>query len=172
LNGYCPLEAPTGKETLAAFNQLIVSLRVARSASASSTSTLQNLRLALNLSKDAPGKLKDAIVSVFVGKIGEAAAGYIGDKMEVQGVQDITILGACPPQELHRDHQVGKAKAIVLALSLDDLPLGTEFVRATHRIHEDPAAHRLSEYIINNRYSTRRAPKVCKGVIQHWHSCE
>ena len=78
-----------------------------------------------------------------------------GDSLRVQGVQDIVVSKACPPQEIHRDHQLGAKKAIVVAISLDGSPLGTEVIRGTHAGDDE-----LSAYVARNRYSqsARRRP--------------
>ena len=86
---------------------------------------------------------------------------YVGDALRVQGVQDIVVSKACPPQEIHRDHQLGAKKAIVVAISLDGSPLGTEVIRGTHAGDDD-----LSAYVARNRYSSKRAPKAA-AMIQH-----
>ena len=78
-----------------------------------------------------------------------------------QGAQDIVVSKACPPQEIHRDHQLGAKKAIVVAIS-DGSPLGIEVIRGTH------AGRRLdlSAYVAPNRYSSKRAPKAA-AMIEH-----
>ena len=81
--------------------------------------------------------------------------------MRVQGVQDIVVSKACPPQEIHRDHQLGAKKSIVVAISLDGSPLGTEVIRGTHAGDDD-----LSAYVARNRYSSKRAPKAA-AMIEH-----
>ena len=81
--------------------------------------------------------------------------------MRVQGVQDIVVSKACPPQEIHRDHQLGAKKAIVVAISLDGSPLGTEVIRGTHAGDDE-----LSSYVARNRYSSKRAPKAA-AMVEH-----
>ena len=68
---------------------------------------------------------------------------------------------ACPPQEIHRDHQLGAKKAVVVAISLDGSPLGTEVIRGTHAGDDE-----LSSYVARNRYSSKRAPKAA-AMIEH-----
>ena len=86
---------------------------------------------------------------------------YVGDALRVQGVQDIVVSKACPPQEIHRDHQLGAKKAIVVAISLDGSPLGTEVIRGTHAGDDE-----LSAYVARNRYSSKRAPKAA-AMVEH-----
>ena len=166
--GYCGLAEPAAGTALgAALCRLREGLRGALSCG-SSVSTLQNGRLARNLSRESCGS---AVAAFFEDSdIGGALAKYV-TALEVQGVQDIRITGPCLPQELHRDHHRGRGRAVVLAVSLEaGNTLGTEFLRGTHlaRVNDDDdeeedddalRAAALCDYVARYRYSTKRTPK-------------
>ena len=85
---------------------------------------------------------------------------YVGDALRVQGVQDIVVSKACPPQEIHRDHQLGAKKAIVLAISLDGSPLGTEVVRPLWRQLSEDCMAQLAETSIQDLCNQAREAGV------------
>jgi len=149
-HGYCPLDADT------------VSVDALRAALADvsdedPTSALQNHRRGRNL--PASPKLRDAVVALI--ERSPFLYDYVGDALRVQGVQDIVVSQACPPQEIHRDHQLGARKAVVIAISLDGTALGTEVIRGTHQGDDE-----LSAYVARNRYATKRVPKAA-AMIEH-----
>ena len=148
-HGYCPLNADT--ETVDALRAALADI------SEDTASVLQNDRRGMNL--PATPKLKSAVVALI--EKSPFLHDYVGDDLRVQGVQDIVVSKACPPQEIHRDHQLGAKRAIVVAISLDGTPLGTEVIRGTHAGDDD-----LSAYVARNRYSSKRAPKAA-AMIEH-----
>ena len=148
-HGYCPLAADA--ETVDALRAALAD------ASDENASVLQNDRRGKNLS--ATPKLKNAVVALI--QKSPFLHDYVGDDLRVQGVQDIVVSKACPPQEIHRDHQLGAKKAVVVAISLDGSPLGTEVIRGTHAGDDE-----LSAYVARNRYSSKRAPKAA-AMIEH-----
>ena len=164
-NGFCALRS-LGDD--AATRALTAALEAAVGAGAAvATSELQNSRRARNFPPDA--SLKTAVLDALArGPAGAAARGYVrSGALEVQGVQDIAVVGPCAPQEIHRDHQLGPGRAAVVAVSLDGSRLGTELVRGTHLLYDDDvadddaaAAAALSKYVSDNRYSTGRSPKA------------
>ena len=148
-HGYCPLIADASD-----VDALTAALADAADENAS---VLQNDRRGRNLS-NTPA-LRNAVVALI--KKSPFLHDYVGDDLRVQGVQDIVVSKACPPQEIHRDHQLGAKKAIVVAISLDGSPLGTEVIRGTHAGDDE-----LSAYVARNRYSSKRAPKAA-AMIEH-----
>ena len=148
-HGYCPLAADA--ETVDALRAALAD------ASDENASVLQNDRRGKNLSSTP--SLKNAVVDLI--QKSPFLHDYVGDSLRVQGVQDIVVSKACPPQEIHRDHQLGAKKAIVVAISLDGSPLGTEVIRGTHAGDDE-----LSAYVARNRYSSKRAPKAA-AMIEH-----
>ena len=149
-HGYCPLVTDT--ETVDTLRQAL-----ADASDNDNASVLQNDRRGRNL--EATPSLKNAVVALI--ERSPFLHDYVGDDLRVQGVQDIVVSKACPPQEIHRDHQLGAKKAIVVAISLDGTPLGTEVIRGTHAGDDD-----LSAYVARNRYSSKRAPKAA-AMIEH-----
>jgi hypothetical protein len=149
-HGYCPLVADAS--SVEALRQAL-----ADASDDDNASVLQNDRRGKNLS--ATPKLKNAVVALI--QKSPFLHDYVGDDLRVQGVQDIVVSKACPPQEIHRDHQLGAKKAIVVAISLDGSPLGTEVIRGTHAGDDE-----LSAYVAKNRYSSKRAPKAA-AMIEH-----
>ena len=148
-HGYCPIQVDASSTD---------ALRAALAdASDDTASVLQNDRRGRNL--PATSSLKNAVVALI--EKSPFLHDYVGDTLRVQGVQDIVVSKACPPQEIHRDHQLGAKKAIVVAISLDGTPLGTEVIRGTHAGDDD-----LSAYVARNRYSSKRAPKAA-AMIEH-----
>ena len=148
-HGYCPIQVDASSTD---------ALRAALAdASDDNASVLQNDRRGMNL--PATQKLRHAVVALI--EKSPFLHDYVGDSLRVQGVQDIVVSKACPPQEIHRDHQLGAKKAIVVAISLDGSPLGTEVIRGTHAGDDD-----LSAYVARNRYSSKRAPKAA-AMIEH-----
>ena len=148
-HGYCPIQAADSD---------VDALRQALAETSDDTaSVLQNDRRGRNL--PATPSLKSAVVALI--EKSPFLHDYVGDALRVQGVQDIVVAKACPPQEIHRDHQLGAKKAIVVAISLDGSPLGTEVIRGTHAGDDD-----LSAYVARNRYSSKRAPKAA-AMIEH-----
>ena len=148
-HGYCPLVADASD--VDALRQALAD------ASDDTASVLQNDRRGRNL--PATPALRHAVVALI--ERSPFLHDYVGDDLRVQGVQDIVVSKACPPQEIHRDHQLGAKKAIVVAISLDGSPLGTEVIRGTHAGDDD-----LSAYVARNRYSSKRAPKAA-AMIEH-----
>ena len=148
-HGYCPLAADAS--TVDALRQALAET------SDDNASVLQNDRRGKNLSSTPA--LRNAVVALI--EKSPFLHDYVGDSLRVQGVQDIVVSKACPPQEIHRDHQLGAKKAVVVAISLDGSPLGTEVIRGTHAGDDD-----LSAYVARNRYSSKRAPKAA-AMIQH-----
>ena len=149
-HGYCPIQ-------VAASDVDALRAALADAADDDNASVLQNDRRGRNL--PATPKLKNAVVALI--QKSPFLHDYVGDSLRVQGVQDIVVAKACPPQEIHRDHQLGAKKAIVVAISLDGSPLGTEVIRGTHAGDDE-----LSSYVARNRYSSKRAPKAA-AMIQH-----
>ena len=148
-HGYCPLQVDASSTD---------ALRAALAdASDDTASVLQNDRRGRNL--PATPALRHAVVALI--ERSPFLHDYVGDDLRVQGVQDIVVSKACPPQEIHRDHQLGAKKAVVVAISLDGSPLGTEVIRGTHAGDDD-----LSAYVARNRYSSKRAPKAA-AMIEH-----
>ena len=148
-HGYCPLQVDASSTD---------ALRAALAdASDDTASVLQNDRRGRNL--PATPALRHAVVALI--ERSPFLHDYVGDSLRVQGVQDIVVSKACPPQEIHRDHQLGAKKAIVVAISLDGSPLGTEVIRGTHAGDDE-----LSAYVARNRYSSKRAPKAA-AMIEH-----
>ena len=148
-HGYCPIQVDASSTD---------ALRAALAdASDDTASVLQNDRRGRNL--PATSSLKNAVVALI--EKSPFLHDYVGDTLRVQGVQDIVVSKACPPQEIHRDHQLGAKKAIVVAISLDGSPLGTEVIRGTHAGDDE-----LSAYVARNRYSSKRAPKAA-AMIEH-----
>ncbi len=148
-HGYCPIQVDASSTD---------ALRAALAdTSDDNASVLQNDRRGKNLSS-APA-LRNAVVALI--QKSPFLHDYVGDALRVQGVQDIVVSKACPPQEIHRDHQLGAKKAVVVAISLDGSPLGTEVIRGTHAGDDD-----LSAYVARNRYSSKRAPKAA-AMIEH-----
>jgi len=148
-HGYCPIQAADSD---------VDALRQALAETSDDTaSVLQNDRRGRNL--PATPSLKNAVVALI--EKSPFLHDYVGDSLRVQGVQDIVVSKACPPQEIHRDHQLGAKKAIVVAISLDGSPLGTEVIRGTHAGDDE-----LSSYVARNRYSSKRAPKAA-AMIEH-----
>ena len=148
-HGYCPLQVDASDGD---------ALRQALAETSDDTaSVLQNDRKGRNL--PATPSLKNAVVALI--QKSPFLHDYVGDSLRVQGVQDIVVAKACPPQEIHRDHQLGAKKAIVVAISLDGSPLGTEVIRGTHAGDDE-----LSAYVARNRYSSKRAPKAA-AMIEH-----
>ena len=148
-HGYCPLVADA--------SDVDALLQALADASDDTASVLQNDRRGRNLG--ATQKLRHAVVALI--ERSPFLHDYVGDDLRVQGVQDIVVSKACPPQEIHRDHQLGAKRAIVVAISLDGTPLGTEVIRGTHAGDDD-----LSAYVARNRYSSKRAPKAA-AMIEH-----
>ena len=148
-HGYCPID--TDASTVDMLRQALAD------ASDENESVLQNDRRGRNL--PATPALRHAVVALI--ERSPFLHDYVGDDLRVQGVQDIVVSKACPPQEIHRDHQLGAKKAIVVAISLDGSPLGTEVIRGTHAGDDD-----LSAYVARNRYSSKRAPKAA-AMIEH-----
>ena len=148
-HGYCPLAADAS--TVDALRQALAET------SDDNASVLQNDRRGRNL--PATPALRHAVVALI--ERSPFLHDYVGDDLRVQGVQDIVVSKACPPQEIHRDHQLGAKKAVVVAISLDGSPLGTEVIRGTHAGDDE-----LSAYVARNRYSSKRAPKAA-AMIQH-----
>ena len=148
-HGYCPLT--TDASDVDALRAALADI------SEDTASVLQNDRRGMNL--PATPKLKNAVVALI--EKSPFLHDYVGDALRVQGVQDIVVSKACPPQEIHRDHQLGAKKAIVVAISLDGSPLGTEVIRGTHAGDDE-----LSAYVARNRYSSKRAPKAA-AMIEH-----
>jgi len=148
-HGYCPID--TDASTVDALRAALADI------SEDTASVLQNDRRGRNL--PATPSLKNAVVALI--QKSPFLHDYVGDALRVQGVQDIVVAKACPPQEIHRDHQLGAKKAIVVAISLDGSPLGTEVIRGTHAGDDD-----LSAYVARNRYSSKRAPKAA-AMIEH-----
>ena len=149
-HGYCPLVADAS--SVEALRQAL-----ADASDDDNASVLQNDRRGMNL--PATQKLRHAVVALI--QKSPFLHDYVGDSLRVQGVQDIVVSKACPPQEIHRDHQLGAKKAVVVAISLDGSPLGTEVIRGTHAGDDD-----LSSYVARNRYSSKRAPKAA-AMIEH-----
>ena len=149
-HGYCPIQVDASD---------VDALRAALADASDNdnASVLQNDRRGRNL--EATPSLKNAVVALI--EKSPFLHDYVGDALRVQGVQDIVVSKACPPQEIHRDHQLGAKKAIVVAISLDGSPLGTEVIRGTHAGDDE-----LSAYVARNRYSSKRAPKAA-AMIQH-----
>ena len=148
-HGYCPIQAADSD---------VDALRQALAETSDDTaSVLQNDRRGRNL-PPAPA-LRHAVVALI--EKSPFLHDYVGDDLRVQGVQDIVVSKACPPQEIHRDHQLGAKKAVVVAISLDGSPLGTEVIRGTHAGDDE-----LSAYVARNRYSSKRAPKAA-AMIEH-----
>ena len=148
-HGYCPIQAADSD---------VDALRQALAETSDDTaSVLQNDRRGMNL--PATQKLRHAVVALI--EKSPFLHDYVGDDLRVQGVQDIVVSKACPPQEIHRDHQLGAKKAVVVAISLDGSPLGTEVIRGTHAGDDE-----LSAYVARNRYSSKRAPKAA-AMIEH-----
>ena len=148
-HGYCPIQAADSD---------VDALRQALAETSDDTaSVLQNDRRGRNL-PPAPA-LRHAVVALI--EKSPFLHDYVGDDLRVQGVQDIVVSKACPPQEIHRDHQLGAKKAVVVAISLDGSPLGTEVIRGTHAGDDD-----LSAYVARNRYSSKRAPKAAAMIQQ------
>ena len=148
-HGYCPID--TDASTVDMLRQALAD------ASDDTASVLQNDRRGRNL--PATPALRHAVVALI--ERSPFLHDYVGDDLRVQGVQDIVVSKACPPQEIHRDHQLGAKKAVVVAISLDGSPLGTEVIRGTHAGDDE-----LSAYVARNRYSSKRAPKAA-AMIQH-----
>ena len=148
-HGYCPID--TDASTVDMLRQALAD------ASDENESVLQNDRRGRNL--PATPALRHAVVALI--ERSPFLHDYVGDDLRVQGVQDIVVSKACPPQEIHRDHQLGAKKAVVVAISLDGSPLGTEVIRGTHAGDDD-----LSAYVARNRYSSKRAPKAA-AMIEH-----
>ena len=148
-HGYCPID--TDASTVDALRAALADI------SEDTASVLQNDRRGRNL--PATPSLKNAVVALI--EKSPFLHDYVGDALRVQGVQDIVVSKACPPQEIHRDHQLGAKKAIVVAISLDGSPLGTEVIRGTHAGDDE-----LSAYVARNRYSSKRAPKAA-AMIEH-----
>ncbi|CAH0375910.1 unnamed protein product [Pelagomonas calceolata] len=149
-HGYCPIQSDAS--TVDALRAAL-----ADAADDDNASVLQNDRRGRNL--PATPALRHAVVALI--ERSPFLHDYVGDDLRVQGVQDIVVSKACPPQEIHRDHQLGAKKAIVVAISLDGSPLGTEVIRGTHAGDDE-----LSSYVARNRYSSKRAPKAA-AMIQH-----
>ena len=148
-HGYCPIQVDASSTD---------ALRAALAdASDENASVLQNDRRGRNL--PATPALRHAVVALI--ERSPFLHDYVGDSLRVQGVQDIVVSKACPPQEIHRDHQLGAKKAIVVAISLDGSPLGTEVIRGTHAGDDE-----LSAYVARNRYSSKRAPKAA-AMVEH-----
>ena len=148
-HGFCPLAADAS--TVDALRRALAET------SDDNASVLQNDRRGRNL--PATPALRHAVVALI--ERSPFLHDYVGDDLRVQGVQDIVVSKACPPQEIHRDHQLGAKKAVVVAISLDGSPLGTEVIRGTHAGDDE-----LSAYVARNRYSSKRAPKAA-AMIQH-----
>ena len=149
-HGYCPLVVDDSD---------VDALRqdLADASDTDNASVLQNDRRGMNL--PATPALRQAVVALI--ERSPFLHDYVGDDLRVQGVQDIVVSKACPPQEIHRDHQLGAKKAVVVAISLDGSPLGTEVIRGTHAGDDE-----LSAYVARNRYSSKRAPKAA-AMIEH-----
>ena len=149
-HGYCPLQVDASSTDA-------LRAALADASDNDNASVLQNDRRGKNLSSTP--SLKSAVVALI--EKSPFLHDYVGDALRVQGVQDIVVKKACPPQEIHRDHQLGAKKAIVVAISLDGSPLGTEVIRGTHAGDDE-----LSAYVARNRYSSKRAPKAA-AMIEH-----
>ena len=149
-HGYCPIQAEAST-----VDRLRAGL--AEASDNDNASVLQNDRRGINLSSTP--WLRRAVVDLI--EKSPFLHDYVGDDLRVQGVQDIVVSKACPPQEIHRDHQLGAKKAVVVAISLDGSPLGTEVIRGTHAGDDE-----LSAYVARNRYSSKRAPKAA-AMVEH-----
>ena len=136
-DGYCDVSARLlpPADQLEAMRSLVE--QCVRHASAGAERSLHTERTAINI------PVKRCLRPLLSGLLGPTARTVLGSYLfsgesdwVCVGVQSIKVKPHLQVQKFHRDHQHGKGMCLVLAISLDDIPLRTLFVKGTHAEHD------------------------------------
>ena len=111
-------------------------------ASIKTKESLHTQRRATNLPINKMGRA--FMHSIFNPAVMEMLTTALPDGQLLHGMSEIECPAHTGPQHLHRDHRFGESVALVVAISLDERPLGTEFDPGSHHDHESELTARGS----------------------------